>query len=310
MSTIVRSTCLGAGLAGTLLCNRRSKWAIVPVCPSRICRKGDVQSIQCQEGEYKGMLHKDVLEYVGSEHGALVEKLVELARLQVIELGESDKALKTIDAAILVTPHAKRSSLQERVWMDGIASFYSGKWDRCARHFETEMAVNAVDVEVPVWRWLCDARNPNLGKTKARGRLIECGHDVRAPFPEIWQMFKGTHSTTEEAVAAVLQAADQAGTEDSKMWGHFYVGLYLEALDRHSDARAHFLAAAETRSCNNIAMLARTHFRKVVQREEKETWAALSQQVKPFLKMQGFHAGGTTGRTTPEGPAGYQAQQY
>ena len=29
------------------------------------------------------MLHKDVLEYVGSEHGALVEKLVELARLQV-----------------------------------------------------------------------------------------------------------------------------------------------------------------------------------------------------------------------------------
>ena len=34
------------------------------------------------------------------------------------------------------------------------------------------MAVNGGDVEVPVWRWLCDAHTPALGVKAARERPL------------------------------------------------------------------------------------------------------------------------------------------
>lgn len=251
------------------------------------------------EQAYKGMLHADVLEYVASEHGDLVEQLVELARLQVIELGESERALRTIDAAIAVTPKEKRGSLQERLWMEGLACFYTGKWERGARHFEAEISVNGADVEVPVWRWLCDAYNPQVGVKRACARLLECEHDVRAPFPEIWRMYKGATGSVEDRIADVLTVAAKARERsgglggsggDSWMWGNFYVGLYLEALGRHEEARRYFVAACESGSFNNISKLARTHFLQLQRREAQETWAKLAQQVHPFLSRRGCTA--------------------
>ena len=46
---------------------------------------------------------------------------------------------------------------------------------------------------------------------------------------------------------------EEDGSEDSKMWGNFYIGLYLEALGKHEAARTHFVNAAESGSHNNIA---------------------------------------------------------
>jgi len=235
------------------------------------------------------MFQTNVLAYAASEHANLVEELLELARVQVVELGEPERALRSVDAAVAITPRAKRAALQEHIWMEGLASFYAGKWERCSRHFEAEMSVNAADVEVPVWRWLCDAHNPQVGAKKARSRLLSCERDARgAPFPEIWDMYKGEDSP-EKAAEKVLAAVGRASSEDAKMWGHFYVALYLEALGKPREARPHFEAAAATGSQQNIAKLARTHLLRLQRQEEREVWARLSQQVKPLLNVQGHH---------------------
>ena len=239
------------------------------------------------KSDYEGMLHSDVLQYMATEHSALTEELVELARLQAIELGDAAGALRTVDAAIALTPAPKVRELQRRLWMEGIAAFYSGKWDRGAAHFEIEMAVNPDDVEVPVWRWLCDAHNPARGVRAARERLLECGHDVRDPFPQIWRMYKGANERgsssvndknkgVQASIAEVMRAVERDGSEDAVMWGNFYVALYLEALGRDTEARPHFLAAVESGSHNNIAKLARAHWQRVLRREAATTWARLS----------------------------------
>ena len=57
-----------------------------------------------EKEEYQGMLHAEVLAYMAKEHSSLTEALVELARLQAIELGMSAEALRTIDTAIAITP--------------------------------------------------------------------------------------------------------------------------------------------------------------------------------------------------------------
>ena len=121
------------------------------------------------------LLHDDVLGYCHSEGGEediLVERLIELARLQVIELGESEAGLRSIDTAMEICPLKSKQGVHERLWMEGIAAFYTGDWARGARHFEIEMGVNGSDVEVPVWRWLCDAHNPEFGPETARKRLM------------------------------------------------------------------------------------------------------------------------------------------
>merc|ERR1712151_534456 len=51
-------------------------------------------------------------------------------------------------------------------------------------------------------------------------------------------MYKGTHPV-EQAVEDVLRVAANDGSDDAKMWGHFYIGLYLEALGRAHEARPH-----------------------------------------------------------------------
>lgn len=226
------------------------------------------------------MLHGEVLEFAASHYGELTEALLELARLQAIELGEPDEALRTIDAAVEITPESAREALQQRLWMEGVACFYAGAWERGSRHFEAEMAVNGADVEVPVWRWLCDAHNPKLGVEQARARLLECGHDVRVPFAQVWRLFKGSGGSLEENVAEVLDAAERDGSADARMWGHFYVALHLEALGRGAEARAHFVAAADAGSCNNIAKLARAHLLGLLRLDARETWVRLAPHVE------------------------------
>jgi hypothetical protein len=126
------------------------------------------------------------------------------------------------------------------------------------------MGVNGSDVEVPVWKWLCEAYNPKYGPKEATERLMPLhgSGDPRIPMTEIYALYKGTGTVDE-----VMAAACKGGEPDSLMWGYFYVGLYLEAHGRVSESRRYLEAAANTQSKNNISKLAGTHFRIVLQRE-------------------------------------------
>jgi hypothetical protein len=189
---------------------------------------------------------------------------VELARLQVIEVGDAHASLAAIDKALTITPPEQLHDLKVRLWMEGLACFYTCQWERGAAHFVAEMAVNGSDVEVPVWRWLCDAYNPKYGPAGARERLMPLhgSGDPRIPMAEIYALYKGTGTIDE-----VMRAALQGGDPDTLMWAHFYVGLYLEALGQLKESRHYLEAAANTESRNNISMLARTHWRITLQRE-------------------------------------------
>ena len=149
-----------------------------------------------------------------------------------------------------------------------------------------EMAVNGVDVEVPVWRWLCDAHNPALGVKAARERLLTLsntgnasdgsGGDPRGePFDAIYSLYKG-----EGSIETVLAKAAAAGTSDATMWGCLYVGLYLEALGQHKRAREQFEKAAAADSHNNIAQLAKTHLRMLRQQAAEREWEDIQRTLK------------------------------
>jgi hypothetical protein len=157
------------------------------------------------------------------------------------------------------------------------------------------MAVNGGDVEVPVWRWLCDAHNPALGVKAARERLLPLsntntaagtsnassdgsgGHgDPRGePFDAIYSLYKG-----EGSIETVLAKAAAAGTADATMWGCLYVGLYLEALGQHKRARGQFEKAAAADSHNNIAQLAKTHLRMLRQQAAEREWGDIQRALK------------------------------
>ena len=231
------------------------------------------------------LLHKDVInqvgEYMGS-NGSLVARLIELARVCVIEIGDGGFCLRCVDAAMAACPPDQRKELHELLWVEGLGCFYAGEWERGAKHFEAEMEVNGNDVEVPVWRWLCDAHNPGIGVKEARKRLLPlrsidsngsnaCSDPRGPPFNAIWSLYKGDGS-----IQAVLEAANAAGSADAMMWGSFYVGLYLEALGQHERAREQFENAAVADSHNNIAQLAKTHLRKVREIAAQREWSDLT----------------------------------
>ena len=227
------------------------------------------------------LLHEDVLDQVGRKFGPkseVISRLVELARVSVIELGDGEACLKCVDAAMAATPPSARGELHKLLWVEGLGCFYTGEWERGARHFEAEMAVNGGDVEVPVWRWLCDANNPSLGVKAARDRLfvVEGASDPRGkPFGAIWSLYKG-----EGSIEAVLADAKAAGSADALMWGGLYCGLYLEALGQHSRAKEQFEAAAAADSHNNIAQLAKTHLVRVRKAAADTEWATLQDSLK------------------------------
>jgi len=125
------------------------------------------------------------------------------------------------------------------LWQRGISDYYAGKFKEGRRQFESHKAVNPDDVENAAWHFLCVARTDGMDAARKALIKIDLTRDSRVPMSEVYQLFAGQGSE-----AAVLKAAQDAGTEQAGMYAHLYLGLYHEVAGDVEKARGHLRQAA------------------------------------------------------------------
>jgi lipoprotein NlpI len=147
--------------------------------------------------------------------------------------GRIEAAVKGFDRAALLSPNEAPF-----LWQRGIAQFYAGQFQACARMFASHRTVNPDDVENAAWHFVCVAQADS--PEAARRQLLPVGPDTRVPMREIYAMFQGRATT-----AQVLKAA--GANVRAQFYARLYSGLYLEATGNHEAGRAQIEIAAEPR---------------------------------------------------------------
>jgi tetratricopeptide (TPR) repeat protein len=148
------------------------------------------------------------------------------------KLGKIAESIQDFDHAekldIQITPY---------LWQRGLSYYYAERFTEGVKQFETDLTVNAQDVEETVWRYLCIARLS--GVTAARNSLLPVKNDPRKIMKSIYDLFAG-HCTTDD----VLNVGKLAGLK-GKFYSHLYLGLYYEAENKLELAQKYIVKAAD-----------------------------------------------------------------
>ena len=147
------------------------------------------------------------------------------------------ESLRDFDRAAELDPR-----IAPQLWQRGISDYYAGKFPEGRRQFESHTAVNPHDVENAAWHFLCVARIEGIEAARRSLIKIDTTRDARVPMSEVYEFFAGRGSES-----AVMQAAENAGTETARMYGHLYLGLYHEVAGDADKARDHMRQAAAAR---------------------------------------------------------------
>jgi lipoprotein NlpI len=147
--------------------------------------------------------------------------------------GRIAAAVQGFDRAALLAP-----AEAPFMWQRGIAQYYAGQFNECARMFASHRTVNPDDVENAAWHFLCVARAES--PEAARRQMLPVGPDGRVPMREVYRMFKG-----ELTQAQVMKAA--GANASAQFFARLYIGLYLEAIGDRDGGRAQIEIAAEDR---------------------------------------------------------------
>ena len=148
------------------------------------------------------------------------------------KLGKIAESIQDFDHAekldIQITPY---------LWQRGLSYYYAERFTEGVKQFETDLTVNAQDVEETVWRYLCIARLS--GATEARNSLLPVKNDPRKIMKSIYDLFAGTCTIDD-----VLNVGKLAGLK-GKFYSHLYLGLYYEAENDLELAQEYIVKAAD-----------------------------------------------------------------
>jgi len=84
--------------------------------------------------------------------------------------------------------------------------------------------VNAGDMEVAFWHYLCVARMDGL--ERARENLIEVAGEKRVPMPELYQLFEGEGSEADVWLAVEEGDPNKNERNQREFFANYYLGLY------------------------------------------------------------------------------------
>lgn len=148
------------------------------------------------------------------------------------KLGKIAESIQDFDHAekldIQITPY---------LWQRGLSYYYAERFTEGVKQFETDLTVNAQDVEETVWRYLCIARLS--GATEARNFLLSVKNDPRKIMKSIYDLFAG--NCTKDDVLNVGKLTGLKG----KFYSHLYLGLYYEAENKLELAQKYIVKAAD-----------------------------------------------------------------
>lgn len=144
-------------------------------------------------------------------------------------------------------------------WKRGISLYYAGRYADGAAQFEGYQTVDGKDVENAVWRFLCQARDPQVGPEKARREILSIKDDRRVPMMQIYSLFAG--KLTPDDVLAAVRAGDPApeALHDRLFYAHLYLGLYYDALGNLPQAKQHLDEAVRHKIGHYMWDVAKVH---------------------------------------------------
>lgn len=112
-------------------------------------------------------------------------------------------------------------------WQICVAYALLGKYAEARKQFEWHWTVNAKDMEVAFWHFLCVARMDGLAA--ARENLMAVKGEKRVPMPALYRLFKGEGSAAEVWLAVEQGDPDQAERNQREFFANYYLGLFYQA---------------------------------------------------------------------------------
>lgn len=182
------------------------------------------------------------------------------------------------------------------MWQRGLSLYYVGRYKEAAEQFRIDVAVNPngkrrrllspslssvahplsihfvpdpppplytliyayVDTEEAVWAFLAEAREPSIGKDKARQNFLQTGRDPRTVMRTVLEVFK--NGTNPDAILASA-GSDRQGHD--RFYSLLYHGLFYEAEGKEEMAKKSIVEACKTdyakMSGDYMTSLARVH---------------------------------------------------
>ncbi|QDV46408.1 lipoprotein NlpI [Stieleria neptunia] len=169
----------------------------------------------------------------------------------LLRCGEAKRAIEMFEGYL-----AKRPDDRPYLWQLGIAFYFDGKFKAGAELFEIHREVNPHDVENAAWHFLCVAKNES--PEKAQQLLLPAPNDSRAPMAEVLEMLRsGDPEPVKQRMNSFTPGTTAA--KSAKFYGHFYLGLYADALGDDATAKQHLTLAAEDSPRNYMGDIAKVY---------------------------------------------------
>jgi len=112
-------------------------------------------------------------------------------------------------------------------WQICVAYALLGSYEDARKQFEWHWTVNAEDMEVAFWHYLCVARMDGL--ESARENLIEVTGEKRVPMLELYQLFEGEGSEADVWLSVEEGDPDKDERTQREFFANYYLGLYKQA---------------------------------------------------------------------------------
>ena len=160
------------------------------------------------------------LGYVG--HDAAYADVFQMRGCANFKLGDLQGAVSDWVNFIGIKPDKEASH-----WQICVAHALLGSYEEARKKFEWHWTVNAEDMEVAFWHYLCVARIE--GVESARKNLINVTGEERVPMMEIYQLYKGQAS--EADVWLAVEEGDPKNDErkQREFFANYYLGMYKQA---------------------------------------------------------------------------------
>lgn len=144
-------------------------------------------------------------------------------------------------------------------WKRGISLYYAGRYADGAKQFEGYQTVDGNDVENAVWRFLCQAHDPQVGPERARREILVIKDDRRIPMRQIYDLFAG--KLKPDDVMAAVRAGEPTGDvlNGRLFYAHLYLGLYYDAAGDAARARTHLDEAVRHKIGHYMWDVAKVH---------------------------------------------------
>jgi lipoprotein NlpI len=133
-------------------------------------------------------------------------------------------------------------------WQICVAYALLGKYEDARRQFEWHWTVNAKDMEVAFWHFLCVARTEGLAA--AREQLMEVEGEKRVPMPALYRLFKGEGSAAEVWLAVEEGNPNPDERNRREFFANYYLGLFRQAEGKLESANELIGAALEIAKSN------------------------------------------------------------